>query len=118
MLILNRAGVEVMCNPFIDLFMAGHRTVNDSQKTHPRFRFVRVDFLVLDSSIARANKDLKRHERHCPCPVRRPRGGALDNASEIKVNGCDRERGILLRRKETRYSMINLDVQSLFPQWR
>lgn len=45
---------------------AEHGTVVDSQKTDPKCRFVPVEFLVSDSSIARAKEDFNWHESHCP----------------------------------------------------
>ena len=80
----------------INIFTAGLETVNESQKTYPKYRFILVQFLMSESSAAGAPKDLKRHESHCAGLVRRVRRGALDYASEIKVNDCDRGRGVLL----------------------
>lgn len=90
-----------MCDLFVDIFTPGHRTVNDSQKTDPKCRFILVELLVWDSSINRAKKDLIRHESHCPCLLRRLKGGALDHVGKIKVNFSHRKRGILLRTMET-----------------
>ena len=89
-----------MCKHTIKKFTAGLGTVNDSQKTYPKCRFILVQFLVSESSAARAKKDFNPHESQSACLVRGPRGGALDDAGEIKVSDCNRERDILLWTKE------------------
>lgn len=81
---------RLICDLVIEKFTAGLGTVNDSQKTYLKRRFILVQFLVSESSAARAIKDLKQHENQRTCFIRRPRGGALDNASKIKVDDCDR----------------------------
>lgn len=84
----------------INMFKAGLRIVNESQKTYPKYRFIFVQFLMSKSSISWALKDLKQHESHYVCLVSQPRGGALDYTSEIKVNDYDKGRGVLLWMKE------------------
>ena len=80
----------------INIFMTGLETINESQKTYLIYRFILVQFLILESSASGAPKDLKRHESHYTCLVKQSRGGALDYTSKIKVNDCDRGREVLL----------------------